>query len=463
MSGWILLVIGVVLGAVGAWLAANSMSKGILAEVRSRAEDLQRGLHGKEQELSTLRQKAEEDGRQKVRVETELKQARLSLDEQKRLLDDAKRNLSDTFGSLAGEALQKNSAEFLRLATTKFETLQGDAKGDLEKRQQAIDALVSPLKESLGKYEKQIQELESARQGAYGRLNQQVAELQTLTGNLNIALRGSHTKVRGRWGELTLHRVAELAGMSEHCDFFEQESFATDAGRQRPDMIVNLPGDRRLPVDSKVPLEAFLGAASAVTEDERKDQLARHSRLVRQHVDRLAKQNYPELMNCAPDLVIMFLPGESFLSAALEQDGSLLEEAMQKRVMLATPTILVSLLLAVHHGWQQQELAASAAEIKALGKVLYDRMSIASEHMEKIGQALAKAVLSYNSAIGSLESNFFPAARKFKELAVPTGEDIAILGPIEVEARPLIARDWKGPESGDVDRASVDRQLPDSA
>jgi DNA recombination protein RmuC len=331
----------------------------------------------------------------------------------------------------------------LKLAATKFQTLESSAKSDLDKRQLSIDQLVKPLKESLERYEKQIREMEIKREGAYAGLGTHLSDLQKLTGDLNTALRGSHTKVRGRWGELTLHRVAELAGMSEFCDFTEQENMDSDAGRQRPDMIVNLPGGRRFPVDSKVPLGAFLGAVSAATEEERINQLSQHGRLVRAHMERLAKQGYPELFRPAPDIVVMFLPGESFLAAALEQDGQLLEDAMQKRVMLATPTVLISLLLAVHHGWQQQEVAKSAAEIRDLGKTLYERMGTATEYFAELGAALGKAMESYNSAIGSLETRFFPAARKFKDLAVPAGNDLAVLEPVEERPRMLMSPEWE--------------------
>ena len=458
MSALIFVAIGLAIGALVAWLAASSRSAGIITELRSQVGSLQAALTAKEQQTGSLQQEVRKESEQRAIAQTELSQAQRALEEQKQLLDDAKKTLSDAFGALASEALQKNSGEFLKLAATRFQTLENSAKTDLDKRQQSIDQLVKPLKESLERYEKQLREMEIKREGAYAGIDTHLSDLQKLTGDLNTALRGSHTKVRGRWGELTLHRVAELAGMSEFCDFDEQESRDTEAGKQRPDMIVNLPGGRRFPVDSKVPLEAFLGAVSAATEDERVSQLSQHGRLVRAHMERLAKQGYPELFRPAPDIVVMFLPGESFLAAALEQDGRLLEDAMQKRVMLATPTVLISLLLAVHHGWQQQEVAKSAAEIRDLGKTLYERMGTATNYFSDLGAALEKAVESYNSAIGSLETRFFPAARKFKELAVPAGNDLAVLEPVEERPRLLTSPEWETEgDKRDTGRTATER------
>ena len=437
------LVFGVVLGAIAAWLAAQSQNKEIGAELRDQISQLQRALQSKEQAASSLQQEIRKESGDKVAAQTELANARRQLEDERKLFQDAEDKLKTAFDALAHKALNSNNQAFLDLAKGAFETIQVQAKGDLDTRQQAIDGLVRPLKESLGRYEKQVQDLEKSRQTAYVDLGGQLSRLQQETGNLNIALRGSHTKVRGRWGELTLHRVAELAGMVEHCDFDEQESFTVESGKQRPDMIVNLPGGRRIPVDSKVPLEAFLNAVSASTEEERRNYLAQHCRLVRGHMDRLAKQAYSDLFTTAPDLVFMFLPGESFLSAALESDDKLLENAIEKRVMLATPTILIALLLAVHHGWQQESLAKNAKEIKERGKELCERIKTAAGHFEALGSTLGKTVENYNQAISSLESRFFPSARKLKDLVLPMAEEIAVLEPVEKRPRPLTAPDWE--------------------
>jgi DNA recombination protein RmuC len=445
MTAWLPLVAGLVLGALAAWMATRSTA----GELRQQVRNLQAALQGKEQEAGNLQQEIRKESGEKIKAQTELDQVRMRLEEERRHFQETEKNLANTFDALAAKALQSNNQAFLDLASAAFA---------LSKRE--IDGLVRPLADSLGRYESQIQAMEKSRQGAFGSLERQLSDLQAVTGNLNIALRGSHTQVRGRWGELTLHRAAELAGMSEHCDFSEQETMPAEAGRQRPDMIVNMPGGRRIPVDSKVPLEAFLKAASATTEEERKSQLAQHSGLVRAHMERLARQRYPDLFPSAPEIVLMFLPGESFLAAALEQDSRLLEDALQKRVMLATPTVLIALLLAVHHGWQQQALAENALEIKDLGRVLCERIRTASGYLAEVGSALGKAVDCYNSAIGSLESRFFPAARKFKDLAVPTGEEIVVLQPVEERPRPLISPEWgNSSEPGELDQTSDDPKL----
>ena len=293
MLSWIVFIAGLVVGAVGAWLAAQAKNKGIVVELRSQLSQLQGSLQAKDQSLNSLQQEVRQAGEQKVAAQTELTQVRLRLEEERKLFQEAERSLSNTFDALAHKALNSNNQAFLDLAKGAFETIQTQAKGDLETRQKAIDGLVAPLKDSLGRYEKQIQEMEKNRLAAYVSLDGQISSLQKVTGSLDIALRGSHTKVRGRWGELTLHRVAEMSGMSEHCDFAEQESFRAESGKaQRPDMIVNLPGGRRIAVDAKAPLQAFLEAASATTEEERKACMARQSQRLRTHMTQLGAGSY---------------------------------------------------------------------------------------------------------------------------------------------------------------------------
>ncbi len=412
----------------------------------SLADELRHCAVEDREELDRLRSDLAEATRLRAVAETQAAETVKHVEEQKLLLAQARHELAESFQALSGEALKQNNDAFLSLAKTTFQTLQAEAKGDLAQRQQAIDNLVKPLSESLHRYDEQLRQLEQSRQAAYGGLDQHLKllaetqqRLQQETGNLVNALKAP--AVRGRWGEITLKRVAELAGMVAHCDFLEQESVMSDDGRLRPDMVVQLPGGRQIIVDAKTVLSGYLDAHEAPDDAHRVEGLRRHAAQVRMRINELSVKAYWNQFEQAPEFVVLFLPGEQFLGAALDQDPRLIEEGFAQGVVLATPTTLMALLRAVAYGWRQERLAAHAEEAGRLGKDLYERMAILAEHVNEVGQSLGKSVLAYNKAVGSLETRILPAARRFKELGVSSEKDIASLEPVEVVARKALPYD----------------------
>jgi DNA recombination protein RmuC len=302
--------------------------------------------------------------------------------------------------------------------------------------------LVAPVRESLSKVDEQIQKIEKERINAYGGLRQQVEslittqkELQSQTGNLVRALRTPN--VRGRWGEIQLRRVVEIAGMLPYCDFAEQETITSESGRLRPDLVVKLPGGKRVVVDAKTPLQAFLDAFETSDEEARRACLANHARQVRDHINTLSGKKYWEQFESTPEFVVMFLPGETFFSAALEQDTGLIEHGVLNKVIPASPTTLIALLKAINYGWNQEKLARNAHEISVLGKELHERLRKLAGHITGVGTNLDRAVEAYNQAVGSLENRVLVSARKFAELGATVAEDIPELEPIETTARAL--------------------------
>jgi DNA recombination protein RmuC len=397
-------------------------------------------------ECDRLRREGQELSTRLAVAEAQAAEERKSAAEKLALIDDARTRLADAFHALSAEALRKNNQSFLELAKETLGTFQEAAKGDLEKRQQAISEVVTPVRESLAKVDAQINELEKNRAGAYESLHAQVKsmletqnQLRAETGNLVKALRAPN--VRGRWGEVQLRRVVEMAGMVDHCDFYEQQSATLEGGGMlRPDMLVKLPGDKTIVVDAKAPVVAYLDALEAPDDVTRMEQLTRHAAHVRAHVDALSRKAYWEQFEPAPEFVVLFLPGEMFFSAALERDPALIEFAAEKRVILATPTTLIALLKAVFFGWRQQNLAANAEEISKLGRALYSRLSTMGSHIEKLGKSLGKSVESYNQAVASLETRVMVKARAFADLEVgATDEEIAVIEQVDHVPRRLQA------------------------
>lgn len=345
-----------------------------------------------------------------------------------------------TFAVLSGEALKQNNELFLQLANETLKQFHVQAQGELAQKEKAVENLVKPIKDALDKTDQQLRQMEKERQEAYGALHKHLETLahtqhllQSETRNLVQALR--RPEVRGQWGEMTLKRLAELAGMVEHCDFVQQESLRTEEGLLRPDMIVRLPDARDIVVDAKTPLDAYLSATEAPDDATRAHQLERHARKLRERVRELAGKAYWSQFKNAPDFVVMFVPGDQFLSAALDVDHELLEDALRNKVILATPTSFVALLRAVAFGWRQQALAANAERVREAGEEMYLRLATFTEHLAKLGRSLDTAVGDYNKAVGSFDAKVLPGARKFTEMGVSAKKSVAELAQIEKGVR----------------------------
>ena len=438
--------VGLFLGSLlsGLWITGRLRPQAQRAE--ATVDELRKQLETERTALIVTRQAWSEAHQARVVAETRMEDASRQLQEQKALIDHTRRELTGSFQALSGEALKQNSEAFLKLAAVSFETLHIKADRDLGQRQQAIDTLVRPLQESLQRYDDQLRLLEQSRQSAYGGLDQHLRSLaesqqrlQQETGNLVKALRAP--TVRGQWGELTLKRVAELAGMVDHCDFAEQFSVTGDEGRFRPDMVVQLPGGRQIIVDAKTVLSAYLDAHEAKNEIQQAEALRRHAAQVKGRMDELSLKAYWTQFDRAPEFVVLFLPGEQFLGAALDQNPGLIEEGFANGIVLATPATLMALLRAVAYGWRQERMTMHAEEAGRLGKELYERMAVLAEHMNDVGQALGKSVSAYNRAVGSLETRILPAARRFKELGVSSDRDISVLEPTEIVPRRTLPLD----------------------
>lgn len=384
-------------------------------------------LLGRLQAGRSLQREREELLKRAAALEAELGAERQAGQEKIRLLKQTQIQAEQAFQALSAEALASNNRTFLDLAKRTLDNYQQQAQGDLEQRQQAINRLVKPLEQSLQQVDGKVAQLEQARTGAYARLDEQLkallgsqTRLETETGNLVRALRTP--VVRGRWGEIQLRKVVEMAGMLNYCDFVEQES--SDSGRLRPDLVVKLPNGRNIVVDSKAPLQAYLDSLEADDETERKAHLLQHARQIRTHLQKLSSKNYWEQFRPTPEFVVLFLPGETFFSAALGQDPGLIEAGVDQKVLLATPTTLIALLRSVAYGWQQEQLTENAEQISKLGRELYDRLATLSGHFSQMGKGLERAVDSYNKGMASLDSRVLVSARKFKELGAGSSKAI---------------------------------------
>jgi DNA recombination protein RmuC len=387
-----------------------------------------------------------------VRLETELATERIALQDERALLEQARVALLDSFKALSADALKSNNQAFIDLAKSTLETLHEGAKGDIEARQTAVGQMVQPIREALAKVDGKLGEIERDRVSAYSTLNEQLRGLvethlpvlRNETANLVKALR--QPTVRGRWGELQLKRVVEMAGMLDHCDFLEQENRTTEQGRLRPDLVVKLPGGRNIVIDAKAPISAYLEAVEAPNEATQRLLTAQHAQQVRSHITALGRKGYWEQFTPTPEFVVMFIPGEAFFSAALQEDPSLIECGVDEKVIAATPTTLIALLRAVAYGWRQEKVAQNAEEVARLGKEIYDRIRTLGAHWTDVGDRLGRAVEAYNSATSSIETRVIVSARRFRDLKVGAEDsEISTLKQIEVIPRTPQAEEFAPP------------------
>lgn len=467
-------VIGLVAGLAAAWMkisrttadqaASDADYAARLGFAEQIEDELRERIEALENQQARLTGELTQSLAREARLTTTLAEERAASAEKLALLERAQATLADSFKALSAEALSRNNQSFLTLARETLSGFQDHARQDLENRQSAIADLVQPVRQSLEKMDGQIQELEVRRAGAYEGLREQVrslldsqTHLRTETSNLVRALRTP--SARGRWGEIQLKRVCEMAGMLDHCDFYEQTSVTDGSGqRLRPDLTVRLPGGKTIVVDAKTPLEGYLDGTQGTDETARATGMARHARHVRDHMRQLSGKAYWDQFKDSPEFVVLFLPGENFFSAALEQDPSLIEAGIDHRVILATPTTLIALLRAVAYGWRQERLADNAREISALGAELYKRISDMAGHMDRLGGQLGNAVTSYNKAVGTLESRVLVSARRLRDLQ-GSGEELPLLDQLDHAPRQLTAQELRGAALPQPDLPRPERQL----
>lgn len=436
----------------------RAASAGFDARLQERDSELQQARV----QIDSLRDKLHAEQTAAAELRARVEEERKAFDEKAKLLEATREKLAEQFKLLSAEALDANKKSLLQLAEERFKQQQQAAQHDLDKRSKAVEELVKPLSETLGKLEQHNQKLESARSQAYGELSQQMralleTHLPALRGEtekLVKALRQPHT--RGQWGEVQLKRVAEMAGMTEHVDFAEQESASSEEGRLRPDMVVRLPGGRRIVVDAKAPVAAYLEAIEAADDEARAAALKKHAQQVRSHIQKLGEKRYFEQFSPTPEFVVLFVPGEVFFSEALKADPGLIEYGADRRVIIASPTTLIALLKAVSYGWRQHGLAENAEAVARLGKELYERIGKLAEHWQKVGRGLDSAVSAYNDAVGTLERRVLVSARRFRELEV-SRDDLPQVDALDHSTRPLAAPEMQADQADD-DAGAV---LPD--
>ncbi len=424
MTEWLLPVVALLAGSGLAWIIAGGRAKARAAGAEAREAELRAQLQAAKDESRALSERLTEAEKSRAAADARAGATEKNLAEQKTLLEDARSKLTETFRALAAEALAGNNRGFLILAEEKLK----------------------PVTETLAAYQKETKELEEKRHRELGSLAHQLqalaqseASLQSETTKLANALRSP--QARGRWGEMTLRRTVELAGLSVHCDFVEQETATGADGRLRPDMIIHLPAARDIVVDSKVPLDGFLDAMEAPSDEAREAALARYAGQMNRHIANLSSKEYWDQFPAAPEFVVLFVPSDSFLAAAAQKAPNLVETALSKKIIIATPSTFIALLLAVAYGWRQEKLAENAQRISDLGQELYDRMATLAEHFGRLGGSLGKAVEAYNEAVGSWERRVLPSVRRFKELGAGGKKDVDELPPIDQGVRVLAPPD----------------------
>lgn len=383
--------------------------------------------------LQQARQEAE-------RLKLQLQSEEQLHEERLRMLDDAQDKLHNTFTAASQRALRDNNQQFLQLAQESMRRFQSESQADLDQRKQSIQYLLEPIRSALEKTEQQIQNIEKDRHASFGALGEQLRNLSTdqlalrqEASRLSSALR--NPGMRGEWGELTLKRIVEMAGMVEYCDFMQQVQRSNEERTIRPDMIIRMPDKRELVIDAKTPMDAYMDAAQTDNDKDRTQHLQRYARHVREHVRLLSAKRYWEQFEGAPDFVVLFMPGEQFLGAALEHDKTLMNDALEAKVILSTPATLMALLRAVAFGWQQAILTENATRIRDVGVELHKRLSILTSHAERLGKNLESSVDSYNRFLGSMERSVMPSAKRLAELGIESGRNIPEMTPLESSPR----------------------------